>query len=150
MPSVDSGLFARIGGEIRKRAWFAKVTDAQVCRTKQLDVGVVEEAVHPVVVPWRVVGLARRTDDREERWTWWRGDAGVRTARRAAMVPRDKPKAGLCDEAVALACRAASRVVHGVAALPLPLDGASEDAAAVVGCAQKRGKQAILESGSGR
>src|SRR5262249_46243679 len=75
--ATDSGLFTGISGEVRKRARSAKVANAQISGAKQLDVSVVKEAVHPIVVARRVMRFTRGADEGQKRRAWRSGDAGV-------------------------------------------------------------------------
>lgn len=105
--------------------------------------GIIEEAVHAPGVSRRVMGFAGSSDERQEGRTWWRGDSRIGTARGPAMVPGDKPNAGLRDIAVSLSCRAAGAIVERKTALPLFFDWAFEDGN-VIGFAKVGREQSVL------
>ena len=137
-------------GDSRKGSRFTEIPDAQVGGVQKFHVGVVEKSVHSAVVARRIVSFAGGADEGQKGRTRWSRDAGIRTARRPAVVPGNETDAGLCDEAVGLACRASGGVVHRISALPLGFDRTREYAAGVVGCAKKRREQALLKSSAGR
>src|SRR3989442_4646397 len=102
---------------------------------------VIMETGHPSVVSARVVALV---GERHPGRTRRPGNTAVRTARTSAMVPHNQPVGWLSDRGVRLQHRAARRIVHPVAALPLRLDRTFED----VGCLEEPVKQSRLVTGA--
>src|SRR5882724_3247895 len=141
-------LFTGIGGEGRKRAGFAKITDAQITGPQCLNVGVVKQSVHPSIMSGRIMCLARSACERQKRWARSGVDPLIGTTRRAAMVPCNEPDARGRNKTVPLPSRTARTVIHRITTLPLLLDRAFENGH-VVGLAEKRGEQAVFVTSTG-